>query len=194
MNRKRNIIVFIINIFMILAIITILLILKQYIYILFFITLLIIIILLFYKYLKSTISSEAVYISYLKHLKKSFGSILLNINELPDLKDKLVINISNIEDLFNLQIDLKKPILLYEEKNSSTFIIISNEDVYVSILRLNDNANASIESVSKKTSITNLKEYQKDSLINTTIIKVDKIRKILAAENHDKDIDLPKLK
>ncbi len=175
MSRNFYIVVFIINIVVELSIIFVLLFYKLYIYILFFIVLLFITINVFINYCKSSSSEELSYLNYLNHIKKSFYSILVRINSLLDITDKNLINVYDLEDLLDMQLKLKNPILYYEEEKSCTFFLVSGNDIYSSVLRMNDDISASID-----------KLYQN--------INISNFRKIATTKEHDNQIDLPKLK
>lgn len=105
-----------------------------YAYVLFLAILLCITVSMLIKYYKSTLSTEDAYLSYLKNIKKTFSSVLISISEIPDLKKKNIIKVKDLEEIFDVGMELKKPILYYEKEDCCIFILVLESDLYLYIL------------------------------------------------------------
>ena len=66
---------------------------------------------------------------------KTYNSIMVKCRNIPILPDKNIIIVDDINSMINTQIETRKPILYYQEENSTTFMILDQEEVYVYMLK-----------------------------------------------------------
>ena len=68
---------------------------------------------------------------------KSYSDVLVKVNEMPGYLELKNINVSNFEDMIDVNDELHLPILYFEEENRITFFIMSDSHYYVYKLKRN---------------------------------------------------------
>lgn len=68
---------------------------------------------------------------------KSYSDVLVKVNEMPGYLELKNINVSNFEDMIDVNDELHLPILYFEEENKITFFIMSDSHYYVYKLKRN---------------------------------------------------------
>ena len=80
-------------------------------------------------------SDFSVYNSNLKKMLKRYDTILVETSTIPDLDGKNVMIITNIEDLIDASVEIRKPIYYKKEKTYCNFILLDNQDVSIYLLK-----------------------------------------------------------
>ena len=99
--------------------------------------LLIVLVLLLLHIFKKT-DDFSIYNSNLKKMLKRYDTILVETSTIPDLDGKNVMIITNIEDLIDASVEIRKPIYYKKEKTYCNFILLDNQDVSIYLLKLYD--------------------------------------------------------
>ncbi|MBQ2639340.1 MAG: hypothetical protein IJF92_01050 [Bacilli bacterium] len=120
---------------------------------------------------------ESVYDSTLKTILKRYDSILVETSTIPDLENKNVMIITNIEDMIDASVEIRKPIYYKIEENYTTFILLDNQDISLYILKLERDVETPIEKLIKerKNDIEDLINQAKDSKNQNINIENDNI-------------------
>ena len=129
------------------------------------------------------------YESALKSMLKKFDSILAETSTIPDLEGKNIMLITNIEDMIDASVEIRKPIYYKKEENDCIFSLLDNQDICIYILKLDDEVEAPIEKFIKnrKQVIENLIEDAKDTREVNDIINAKTKKK--KRKSKEKDIE-----
>jgi len=129
-------------------------------------------------YTVNTRSEEAIYNSTLKKVLNNYDAILVESHNFPDLKGKNIIKVTNMEDLVDAQIEIRKPIYyMIEGEDSCSFVLLDNNEACIYILKQNENVTSPLELI--------ISEYEKHNDIDaslledierTTIIKLNNMK------------------
>jgi len=129
-------------------------------------------------YTVNTRSEEAIYNSTLKKVLNYYDAILVESHNFPDLKGKNIIKVTNMEDLVDAQIEIRKPIYyMIEGEDSCSFVLLDNNEACIYILKQNENVTSPLELI--------ISEYEKHNDIDaslledierTTIIKLNNMK------------------
>ena len=98
-------------------------------------------------YILETKDEEAIYKSTLKKALKNYDAIMVESQKIPDLKDKNIIRVTNIDNLIDAQVEIRKPIYYINEGNSCSFVLLDNKEACVFILKLNDEVVSPLETM-----------------------------------------------
>ena len=104
------------------------------------------------------------YESNLKSMLKKFDSILVETSTVPDLDGKNIMLITNIEDMIDAAVEIRKPIYYKKEEDDCVFILLDNQDTCIYVLKLYEDMETAIEKFVKdrKQNIESLIEQAKD--------------------------------
>ena len=108
---------------------------------------------------------------------KTYDSVLAKTNNIPDLYEKNIILIDSIEDLVDIELEVRKPIVYFKQIESCSFILIDNDIAYIYIKKTSDDVESPVEHELKEVSLKkkNLNGIDSDilnSLEKTEIIKL----------------------
>ncbi len=109
-------------------------------------------------------NSSAKYNSDLKRILKTYSGVLVETSK-PALEGKNIIYVTNIVDLVDAQIEMRKPIYYMIEESSCSFVIIDNDVALFYIIKENENV------------INKYEEYAKN-ISKDNIIKEDNVQEI----------------
>lgn len=126
----------------------------------------------------NTRNEEAIYKNNLKKILSYYDAVLVQSYNFPNLKGKNIIKITNIEDLIDAQIEIRKPIYyMIEGEDSCSFVLLDNNEACIFILKQNDQIESPLELI--------IAEYEKNNDIDesllediekTTIIKLNNMK------------------
>ncbi|MBE6157214.1 MAG: hypothetical protein E7160_00240 [Firmicutes bacterium] len=119
------------------------------------------------------------YESNLKNMLKKFDSILAETSTFPDLEGKNIMLITNIEDMIDAAVEIRKPIYYKKDAEFCTFSLLDNNDICIYILKLNVDEETVVEKYIKnrKQNIENLIENAKDNRDIEDIVNSGKEKK-----------------
>lgn len=148
---------------------------------------------------------ESIYRSTLKNILKTYDAILVNSEDIPSFKGRNVIKVTNISDLIDAQIELRKPVYYKEYENCCSFILLDSKEVCVYILKLNESIICPVEALIEANSteakgnngelLKTLKELEKTTIIKLSDSKLYKVSPIRKKNNNTaKENSLPKVK
>ena len=80
---------------------------------------------------------------------KTYSSILVKCRNIPISPDKNIILVDDMDSMINTQIETRKPILYLKELNSTSFMILDQEEVYVYIIKRYDDVECIVENIIK---------------------------------------------
>ena len=129
-------------------------------------------------FIRNTRSEESIYKSTLRKILKNYDSILVQSYNFPKLSGKNIIRVTNLEDLMDAQLELRKPIYyMIEGEDSCSFVLLDNTEACIYILKKNDEVESPLELI--------IAEYEKHADIDeslladierTTIIKLSNMK------------------
>ena len=129
-------------------------------------------------YITNTRSEEAIYRSNLKKTLKTYDAILVQSHNFPELKGKNIIKVTNIDDLVDAQLEIRKPIYyMIEGEDSCSFVLLDNSEACIYIMKQNEEVESPLELI--------IAEYEKHNDIDasllediekTTIIKLNNMK------------------
>lgn len=93
----------------------------------------IILLIVFYKKIFN-IKTKTKYIKKLNKILKDYNDIIIETETKFDLKNYKVIKVKNINEMIDLEDELRIPINLYKEEDMATFTLLSNNIIYIYIL------------------------------------------------------------
>lgn len=141
-----------------------------------------------YAYLLSiyyeTKDEDSIYKSKLKKALKNYDAILVESKKFPDLNGKNIITVTNLDDLIDAQIEIRKPIYyMIEGEESCSFVLLDNNEACVYILKKNEKVVSPLELIIEEYEDKKYKKNNEESLLEdidkTTIIKLNsKILKV----------------
>lgn len=143
-------------------------------------------------YALNTRNEEAIYNSTLKKVLNNYDAILVESHNFPDLKGKNIIKVTNMDDLVDAQIEIRKPIYyMIEGEDSCSFVLLDNSEACIYILKQNENVTSPLELI--------INEYEKHNDIDaslledierTTIIKLNNMKSFkVSPYKKDKDTE-----
>jgi len=143
-------------------------------------------------YITSTRSEEAIYRSTLKRTLNTYDAILVQSHNFPDLKGKNIIRVTNIDDLVDAQLEIRKPIYyMIEGEDSCSFVLLDNNEACIYVMKQNENVESPLELI--------VAEYEKHNDIDaslledierTTIIKLNNMKSFkVSPYKRKKDIE-----
>lgn len=151
------------------------------------------------SYCWNTRNDVAIYKSTLTEILKNYNSILVKIVSLPDFGTRHLIKVAELDDLIVAQMELRKPILYFEELDSCTFILLDEQEAYIYSLKRNasvrpivDNYIANCRKEVCKTYSNLLSDIDRTTIIkleNSKSYKISPIRKNKNQENEMFSLD-----
>lgn len=104
------------------------------------------------------------YNNNLKGILKRYDSILVETSSVPDMEGKNMMMITNIEDMIDASVEIRKPIYYKKEDDHCIFLLLDNQDISIFILKL-DESETPIEKLIKerKNSIQDLISKAKEN-------------------------------
>ena len=102
---------------------------------------------LFMKELTGAKSSEMIYDGILRSILKTYDAVLIDIEKVPDIDVRNIIKVSSFEKLIDAQIELRKPIFYKMSMNSCSFILLDEEEVYIFVLRMNEDSFSPLDDI-----------------------------------------------
>ena len=176
--KKNGKLVFLIIFLLALIGLTVMLYLQELeMYTIFFATLSAVVLLGIVIYAFDNRDEKSLYLSSLKKLLTSYDAVLVDSENLPELRGKNILVVTNISDMIDAQIEIRKPIYYKRELDSCAFVIIDGKEACVYVMKQNDDVinplevrinELAEESNKPKNSKSVLSEIEK-----TTIIKLD---------------------
>jgi len=123
----------------------------------------------------------------LKQIIKKYNSILAETSTLPDLHDKNIMLITNIEDMIDASIEIRKPIYYKKDTNYCSFSLLDNNDICIYILKLYEDEETSIESFIKnrKQNIEDLIENAKDNKLVEDIVSSSRVKRRIRKDDEE---------
>ena len=120
---------------------------------------------------------KSVYNKNLRKILKTYDSILVYTKDEISLTDQNIIFVKKFNDLLKSQEEFNKPILYFEEPESSIFSLQDGNELLVYIMKINDNVDSRSENrfiafVNKNKEIKNAPVKILDDLEKTTIIQL----------------------
>lgn len=102
--------------------------------------------------------NESVYRRELKQILKKYDAILVETSTIPDMDDKNIMLITNIEDMIDASVEIRKPIYYKKENGYCIFILLDNQDICIYVLKSCNDTETAIEMFVKerKENIENL--------------------------------------
>ena len=151
-------------------------------------------------YILENKDEESIYKSKLKKALKNYDAILVESQRFPELKGKNIIRVTNMDDLIDAQIEIRKPIYyMIENETSCSFVLLDTNEACVYILKQNEEIVSPLEQIIDE--IEKKKNNDDDSSLledieKTTIIKlknktlkVSPYRKNKTEESEKKNVD-----
>lgn len=115
-------------------------------------------------YIVNTRNEEAIYRNNLKKILSYYDAVLVQSYNFPNLKGKNIIKVTNIDDLIDAQIEIRKPVYyMIEGEDSCSFVLIDNNEVCVFILKQNEQVQSPLEMI--------INEYEKNNDIDESILE-----------------------
>lgn len=108
-------------------------------------------------------NSRAKYNSDLKRILKTYSGVLVETSK-PALEGKNIIYVTNIVDLVDAQIEMRKPIYYMVEESSCSFVIIDNDVALFYIIKENENVINKYEEYAKSISKDNIIKEENNNI------------------------------
>lgn len=126
-------------------------------------------------YIVNTRNEEAIYKTNLKKILSYYDAVLVQSYNFPNLKGKNIIRITNIEDLIDAQIEIRKPIYyMIEGEDSCSFVLLDNNEACIFILKQNEQIESPLELIMAEYEKNNdIDESLLEDIEKTTIIKLN---------------------
>ena len=103
--------------------------------------------------------ANAKYEKKVNKILKTYNSIMVKCRNIPISPDKNIIIVDDINSMINTQIETRKPILYYQEENSTSFMILDQEEVYIYLLKKNYDIEGKVETIIKTVENTKKDAY-----------------------------------
>lgn len=149
-------------------------------YTIFFATLSAVVLLGIVIYSFDTKDEKTIYLSNLKKVLKSYDAVLVDSENLPELRGKNILMVTNVSDMIDAQIEIRKPIYYKREVDSCAFVIIDGKEACVYIMKLNNSVVSPLEIRINELLKESAQKKNKKSVLSgidkTTIIKLDNMK------------------
>ncbi len=147
-------------------------------YAIIFITLTVILFIILLSSILKKTDEESQYNHELKQILKKYDAILVETSTTPNIEDKNIMLITNIEDMIDASVEIRKPIYYKTSEDNCIFILLDNQDACVYILKLNKEEELPIEAFIKgrKENIENLIDNARSAKLletNTSLNVID---------------------
>ena len=127
-------------------------------------------------YIYENRDEQSIYKSKLKRALKNYDAILVESQRFPDLKGKNIIRVTNMDDLIDAQIEIRKPIYyMIENETSCSFVLLDTNEACVYILKQNEEVTSPLELIIAELEKKNHKDDDSsllEDIEKTTIIKL----------------------
>ena len=128
-------------------------------------------------YIYENRDEQSIYKSKLKRALKNYDAILVESQRFPDLKGKNIIRVTNMDDLIDAQIEIRKPIYyMIENETSCSFVLLDTNEACVYILKQNEEVTSPLELIiaelEKKKNHKDDDSSLLEDIEKTTIIKL----------------------
>lgn len=116
---------------------------------------------------------------------KTYNSILVKCKNIPLLSDKNIIMVETIEGMVNTQIEIRKPILYFQEEESISFLLLDGTETYVYIIKVHEEIENTVEKMihhfehARNTFLKEILAKMEKMLLTGTIGKEETIEKEL---------------
>ena len=90
-------------------------------------------------------TNEEKYQAFLKKIKKAFVSLLVSSYDIPNLKDKILVNVENIDDLVDTALSVRKPIYYIEQEDMCDFILLHDDQACIYTLKASSDKKSRLE-------------------------------------------------
>lgn len=100
---------------------------------------------------------------------KTYNSILVKCKNIPLLSDKNIIMVETIEGMVNAQIEIRKPILYFQEEGSISFLLLDGTETYVYIIKMQEEIENTVEKMIHHF------EHARNTLIKEILAKMEKM-------------------
>ena len=100
---------------------------------------------------------------------KTYNSILVKCQNVPTISDKNIVFVEDIAGMINAQIEIRKPILYFQEQKCTSFILLDGNEGYIYILK------ADCAEVSKVEQVIDNCEYARSRFLRNILLKVEKV-------------------
>jgi len=128
-------------------------------------------------YIYENKDEQSIYKSKLKKALRNYDAILVESQRFPDLKGKNIIRVTNMDDLIDAQIEIRKPIYyMVENETSCSFVLLDTNEACVYILKQNEEVISPLELIieehEKKKNSNDDDSSLLEDIEKTTIIKL----------------------
>ena len=155
--------------------------------------LVIVFLVLFVKEMTGAKSPEMIYDGILRSILKTYDAVLIDIEKIPDINVRNIIKVSSFEKLIDAQIELRKPIFYKMSMNSCSFILLDEEEVYIFVLRMNEDSFSPLDDIileiEQNTDKKKKNQHILDGIERTTIIKLDNMKSYKVSPIREKDVN-----
>ena len=139
-------------------------------------------------YIKNTRSDEAIYRSEFKNILKCYDAILISSANLPKLDGRNIIKVTNIEELVDAQMEIRKPIYYKAEEKYCSFVLLDQNEACFFVLKEKDDLVTPLDIVMEEYENGGVsKEFVKEE--KKTEKKEDVIHETKKVENNKIEID-----
>ncbi|MBR3116615.1 MAG: hypothetical protein IKF36_01920 [Bacilli bacterium] len=143
------------------------------------IVLLIICLLIFFMSVRTINKPNGYFYDYIHNILEQNENILVEIDKFPSFTNKKIYRTTTIEDLFNLEKTVKKPIYYTYNNDSYDFILIDNKKIYVNTIKKDEKIISCLDLYLKELNDKKNAYNLIEDLDKTTIIKVDKDKEFI---------------
>lgn len=117
------------------------------------------------------------YENNIKTIINTFDSILVKSTSVPRLEGRNIIIVGEFDDMIDAQLEIRKPICYYMQKESCSFVLLDDKEAYVYVEKLNPNVISPIEIELNEIKLKQKKSEDMDSemlrdIERTTIVKL----------------------
>lgn len=117
------------------------------------------------------------YENNIKTIINTFDSILVKSTSVPRLEGRNIIIVGEFDDIIDAQLEIRKPICYYMQKESCSFVLLDDKEAYIYVEKLNPNVISPIEIELNEIKLKQKKSEDMDSemlrdIERTTIVKL----------------------
>ena len=102
-----------------------------------------------------------------KKILKKYDAVLVKTKNIPRLYDKNIMLVSNIEDMINAQMEIRKPVYYFVNENSHSFFLLDGEEALVYIVKNNPTIMCVVEKL-----ILNI-DKMRNTMVKETLKKIE---------------------
>ncbi len=115
------------------------------------------------------------YNSKVKSILKTYDAILVEINDIPVIAGNSIVRVTNFKDLVDAQYEIRKPIYFKNYDNSCGFILMSDKEICLYIVKLNNDIVCPLEEQIEKSKGIDKDSIEKflNSFDKTGVIKIN---------------------